>query len=84
MKNDGRIMILTMTSVPLSVWSFFVRGLTPPALKQKAHQISIEKPAATWQQLMDRVATKDLSFSVSSEFTGTASCSIDNKIDIEG
>ena len=32
---------------------------------------------------MDHVATKDLSFSVSSEFTGNASSSIDNKIEIE-
>ena len=63
---------------------YFVRGLTPPALKQKAHQLSIEDPSTTWQQLKDHVATKDLSFSVSSEFTGTASSSVDNKIEIEG
>ena len=63
---------------------YFVRGLTPPALKQKAHQRLIENPATTWQQLQDHVATKDLCFSVSSEFTGTASSSIDNKIEIEG
>ena len=63
---------------------YFVSGLTPPALKQKAHQRLIENPATTWQQLQDHVATKDLSFSVSSEFTGTASSSIDNKIEIEG
>ena len=63
---------------------YFVRGLTPPTLKQKAHQRLIENPATTWQQLQDHVATKDLSFSVSSEFTGTASSSIDNKIEIEG
>ena len=63
---------------------YFVRGLTPPRLKQKAHQRLIENPATTWQQLQDHVATKDLSFSVSSEFTGTASSSIDNKIEIEG
>ena len=29
-------------------------------------------------------ATKDLSFAVSSEFTGTASSSVDNKLEIEG
>ena len=63
---------------------YFVRGLTPPTLKEKAHQRLIENPATTWQQLQDHVATKDLSFSVSSEFTGTASSSIDNKIEIEG
>ena len=63
---------------------YFVRGLTPPALKQKAHQLLIEDATTTWQQLKDHVATKDLNFSVSSEFTGTASSSIDNKIEIEG
>ena len=63
---------------------YFVRGLTPPALKQKAHQLLIEDPTTTWQQLKDHVATEDLSFSVSSEFTGTASSSIDNKTEIEG
>ena len=63
---------------------YFVGGLTPPAPKQKAHQLLIEDPTTTWQQLKDHEATKDLSFSVSSEFTGTASSSIDNKIEIEG
>ena len=27
----------------------FVRGLSPPGLKQKAHQFLIENPSATWQ-----------------------------------
>ena len=63
---------------------YFVRGLTPPALKQKAHQLLIESPTTTWQQLQNHVATNDFSFSVSSEFTGTASSSIDNRIEIEG
>ena len=62
---------------------FFVRGLSPPGLEQKAHQFLIEKPAATWQQLKDHIATKDLSFVISSEFIGTASSSIDNKLEIE-
>ena len=61
---------------------YFVRGLTPLALKQKAHQLLIETPTTTWQQLQDHVATQDLSFSVSSEFTGSASSSIDNKVEI--
>ena len=39
---------------------FFVRGLSPPGLKQKAHQILIENPPATGQQLKDHIATKDL------------------------
>ena len=43
----------------------------------------IEDPTTILQQLKDHVATKDLSFSVSSEFTGTTSSSIDNKIEIE-
>ena len=63
---------------------FFVRGLSPPGLKQKAHQFLIENPPATWQQLKDHIAKKDLSFAVSSEFTGTASSSVDNKLEIEG
>ena len=63
---------------------YFVRGLTPPALKQKAHHLLKEDQTTTWQQLKDHVATKDLSFSVSSEFTGTVSSSIDNKIEKEG
>ena len=50
---------------------YFVRGLTPPALEQKAHQFLIENVGATWQQLRDQVSTKDLSFAVSSDFTGT-------------
>ena len=44
----------------------------------------IEDPTTKWQQLKYHVANKDLSFSVSSQFTGTASSSIDNKIEIEG
>ena len=67
----------------LSVWNFFVRGLTPPALKQKAHQNLIETPNATWEQLRNQVSPKDLSFAVSSDFTGTASSSIDNKMEIK-
>ena len=63
---------------------FFVRGLTPPALKQKAHQYLIETPNATWEQLRNQVSTKDLSFAVSSDFTGTASSSINNKMEIDG
>ena len=58
---------------------FFVRGLTPPALKQKAHQFLIETAHATWEQLRNLVSTKDLSFAVCCDFTGTASSSIDEK-----
>ena len=63
---------------------FFVRGLSQPGLKQKAHQFLNENPPATWQQLKNHIATNDLSFAVSSEFTGTASSSVDNKLEIEG
>ena len=63
---------------------FFVRGLSPPGLKQKAHQFLIENPPATWQQLKDHIATKILSFALSSKFFGTASSSIDKKLKIEG
>ena len=63
---------------------FFVRGLSPPGLIQKAHQFLIENPSATCQQSIDRIATKDLSFAVTSEFTGTASSSVDNKLELEG
>ena len=63
---------------------FFVRGLSPPGLKQKAHQFLTESPPATCQQLKDHIVTKDFSFAVSSEFTGIASSSVDNKLEIEG
>ena len=62
---------------------FFVRGLTPPALKQKAHQYLIETPHTTWEHFRNHVSTKYLSSAVRSDFTGTASSSIDNKMDIE-
>ena len=63
---------------------FFERGLSPPGLKQKAHQFLIEKPPANWQQLKDHIATENLNFAISSEFIGTSSSSIDNKLEIEG
>ena len=63
---------------------FFVRALTPPALKQKAHRFLIETPHATWEELRNHVSTEDLSFAVSSDFIGRASSSIDNKVEIDG
>ena len=63
---------------------FFVRELTPPAIKQKAHQFLIETPQATREQLRNHVRTKNLSLAASSDFTGTASSSIDNKMEIDG
>ena len=59
---------------------FFVRGLTFPALKQKAGQFLIETPQATWEQLRNLLSTKDLNFAVITDFTGRASSSTDNKI----
>ena len=53
-------------------------------MKEKAHQFLIENPPATWHKLKDHIATKDLSFAVKSEFIGTASSSINNKLEIEG
>ena len=49
---------------------FFVRGLSPPGLKQKANQHLIEDPPATWHQLKHHIDTKNLNFAVGSEFTG--------------
>ena len=60
----------------------FVRGLTPPSLKQKAYQLLIENPETTWQNLQNQFSNKDISYSMSSEFTGTSSNSIDNKLEI--
>ena len=61
-----------------------MRGLSPPGSKQKAHQFLIEDPSATWQQLKNHIATKEITFAVSSEFVGTASISIVNKSEIVG
>ena len=41
----------------------------------------IETP--TWEQLKNHVSTKNLSFAVSSDFTGTASSGIDKKMEID-
>ena len=63
---------------------YFVSGLTPPAQRQKAHQFLIENAGATWQQIREHVASKDLSFAVSGEFTRAPSNSMDNKLENEG
>ena len=62
---------------------FLVRGLTPPAFKQKAHRFLFKNPHATWKQFGNHVSTKNLSFAVSSDSTGTTSSSID-KMKIDG
>ena len=66
------------------MYANFLRGLTPPELKEKEHQFLIETPHAIWEQLRNHVSTKHLSFAESSDFTGTASSSIDNKMEIDG
>ena len=40
---------------------FFIRGLTPPRPKQKAHQALIEDPNKTWVELQTLVIIKDTS-----------------------
>ena len=61
----------------------FVRGLTPPSLKQKAHQLLIQNPATTWQNLQDQISNKNINYLMGSEFNGTSSNSIDNKLEIQ-
>ena len=68
--------------VKLIIDARYLNSITAP--KQKAHQYLIETPNATWEQLKNQVSTKDISFAVSSDFTGTASSSIDNKMEIDG
>ena len=80
---DGLIQVLMMIREQQKKIEFFVRGWSPPGLKQKAHQFLTENPTATWQQLKDHIATKDLSFAISSDFIETASSSIDNKLETE-
>ena len=46
-------------------------------LKRKANQFLVENPPAIRQKLNNLIATKDLSFAVSGEFTGTNSSGID-------
>ena len=62
---------------------FFVRGLTPPSLKQKAHQRQIEHPGDTWQDLKDYVINRDLSYTVSSEYACAGSSNFDNQSEIQ-
>ena len=49
---------------------YFIRDLTPPGLKQKAHQALIEDPNKTWDALQTLVKNKDRSLVVSAEMSG--------------
>ena len=46
---------------------YFIRGLTPPGLKQKAHQALIEDPNKTWEALQTLIIHKDTSLVISAE-----------------
>ena len=41
---------------------YFIRYLTPPGLKQKAHQALIEDPNKTWDALQTLIINKDTGF----------------------
>ena len=49
---------------------YFIRGLTPPGLKQKAHQALIEDPNKTWDALQTLIINKDTSLVISAEMSG--------------
>lgn len=51
----------------------FLRGLTPPSLKQAAYKHMIEHPDTTWDELQTHVINKDISFTVSANRTGQKS-----------
>ena len=48
---------------------YFIRGLTPPGLKQKAHQALIEDPNKTWDGLKTLIINKDTSLVISAELS---------------
>ena len=49
---------------------YFIRGLTPPGHKQKAHQALIEDPNKTWDALQTFIINKDTSLVISAEMSG--------------
>ena len=49
---------------------FFIRGLTPPCLKQKSHQALMEDPNETWDALQTLIINKDTSLVISAEMSG--------------
>ena len=48
---------------------YFIRGLTPPGLKQKAHQALIEDPNKTWDALQTLIINKDTSLVICAEMS---------------
>ena len=49
---------------------YFLRGLTPPGLKQKAHRALIEDPNKAWDALQTLIINKDTSLVISAEMSG--------------
>ena len=49
---------------------YSIRGLTPPGLKQKAHQALTEDPNKTWDALQTLIINKDTSVVISAEMSG--------------
>ena len=49
---------------------YFIRGLTPPGLKQKDHQALIGDPNKTWDALQTLIINKDTSLVISAETSG--------------
>ena len=49
---------------------YFIRGLIPPRLKQKAHQALIADPNKTWDVLQTLIINKDTSLVISDEISG--------------
>ena len=49
---------------------YFIRGLTPPGLKQKTHQALIEDPNKTWDALQKLIINKNTSLVISAEMSG--------------
>ena len=48
---------------------YFVRGLSPLSLKEKAQQFLIKHPEAHWAALKNHIINKDLSYVVSAELS---------------
>ena len=49
---------------------YFIRGLTPPGLKQKTHKALVEDPNKTWDALQTLIINKDTSLVSSAEMSG--------------
>ena len=57
---------------------YFIRGLTPPGLKQKAYQALIEDPNKTWDALQTLIINKETSLVISAEMSGFQQSSSDS------